>query len=39
MFSWVLEHLGGPMVLIFLGAVLGAAGGLWASIEHPPYDI
>jgi hypothetical protein len=34
MFSWILEHLGGPMVLIFLGAILGATGALWASIEQ-----
>ncbi|MGD0627079.1 MAG: hypothetical protein ABSB32_20525 [Thermodesulfobacteriota bacterium] len=34
MFSWLTEHLGGPMVLIFLGAIIVATGGLWAAIEQ-----
>lgn len=34
MFEWFSQHIGGPTVLIFIGALISATGALWASVEQ-----
>jgi len=33
MLNWIVQNLGGPTPLIFIGAIISAAGAVWAQIE------
>lgn len=39
MFEWFSQHIGGPTVMIFIGAIISAAGVLWASIEKTKLEM
>lgn len=34
MLDWFSQHIGGPAILIFIGALIAATGALWASVEQ-----
>lgn len=34
MLEWFSQHIGGPAILIFIGALVAATGALWASVEQ-----
>ena len=34
MLEWFSQHIGGPAILIFIGALIAATGALWASVEQ-----
>lgn len=34
MLEWFSQHIGGPPIVIFIGALIAAGGALWASVEQ-----